>query len=211
MPSLRAQIERRWPGAAVVDHHGMTEMGPVSYGCPARRDVLHIMESAYIPEVLDPSSGRRVPPGEKGELILTNLSRTGSPLLRYRTGDLVEAVPEQPCQCGSCELALQGGILGRTDDMIIVRGVNIYPSAVDEILRQFEEVAEYRVEINTTQVLPELKIQFEPTSQVKNTDALTKQIEASLYKTFALRIPVQAAPNGSLPRFEMKATRWVRS
>jgi len=211
VPSLRARIERLWPGAAVVDHHGMTETGPVSYGCPVRPDVLHVMESAYIPEVLDPSSGRRVPPGEKGELILTSLGRTGSPLLRYRTGDLVEAAPEQPCQCGTYELALQGGILGRTDDMIIVRGVNIYPSAVDEILHQFEEVAEYRVEINTTQVLPELKIQIEPSLQVKDLEVLIRRIESSLHKAFALRIPVQSAPVGSLPRFEMKAVRWVRS
>lgn len=210
VPSLRTRIEKLWPGAVVVDHHGMTETGPVSYGCPSRPNVLHIIESAYIAEVLDPGSGRKVASGRKGELVLTNLGRTGSPLLRYRTGDLVEAAAEQPCKCGSYELALLGGILGRTDDMIIVRGVNIYPRAIDEIIRQFEEVGEYRVEVNTTSVLPELKIQIEPKSSVNNVDALTKQIEDSLYKTFALRIPVQAAPSGSLPRFEMKATRWVR-
>ena len=211
VPSLRTRIEGLWPGAAVVDHHGMTETGPVSYGCPIRPDVLHIIESAYIAEVLDPGNGGKVPSGRKGELVLTNLGRLGSPLLRYRTGDLVVPAAEQPCKCGSYELALEGGILGRTDDMIIVRGVNIYPCAIDEIVRQFEEVGEYRVEVNTTSVLPELKIQIEPTSQVKSLDALTKQIEASLYKTFALRIPVQATPSGSLPRFEMKANRWVRS
>ena len=209
--SMRARIERLWPGATVVDHHGMTETGPVSYGCAARPNVLHIIESSYIAEVLDPGSSRRVHPGQRGELVLTNLGRTGSPLLRYRTGDLVEAAAEQPCECGSHELALEGGILGRTDDMIIVRGVNIYPCAIDEIVRQFEEVGEYRVEVNTTNALTELKIHIEPTSQVKSLNALTKQIEASLYKTFALRIPVQAALSGSLPRFEMKASRWVRS
>lgn len=209
--SMRARIERLWPGAKVVDHHGMTETGPVSYGCAARPNVLHIIESSYIAEVRDPGSGRSVLPGQRGELVLTNLGRTGSPLLRYRTGDLVEAAAEQPCECGSHELALEGGILGRTDDMIIVRGVNIYPCAIDEIVRQFEEVGEYQVEVNTTNALTELKIHIEPTSRVKSLNALTKQIEASLYKTFALRIPVQAAPGGSLPRFEMKASRWVRS
>ena len=211
VPSLRARIESLWPGAKVMDHHGMTETGPVSYGCPSRPNVLHIIESAYITEVLDPESGRRVSPGQKGELVLTTLGRTGSPLLRYRTGDLVEAAAEQPCQCGSYELALLGGILGRTDDMVIVRGVNIYPSAVDDILRQFQEVGEYRVEVSTSSALPELKIQIEPTSLVENVNALTKQIEDSLYKTFALRIPIQFTPIGSLPRFEMKASRWVRS
>jgi phenylacetate-CoA ligase len=211
VPSLRARIEKLWPGAVVVDHHGMTETGPVSYGCPNQPNVLHIMESAYIAEVLDPGDSRKVPSGRKGELVLTNLGRTGSPLLRYRTGDLVEAAAEQPCACGTYELALLGGILGRTDDMIIVRGVNIYPCAIDEILSQFEGVGEYRVEVSTTSALPELKIQIEPRSPAENLDALTKRIEALLYKIFALRIPVRATPYGSLPRFEMKAVRWVRT
>lgn len=211
VPSLRARIEMLWPGAAVVDHHGMTETGPVSYGCPTRPNVLHVLESAFIAEVLEPGSDRKVLPGRKGELVLTNLGRMGSPLLRYRTGDLVEVALEQPCTCGSYELALQGGILGRTDDMVIVRGVNIYPSAVDDILRQFEEVGEYRVEVNTASTLTELKIQIEPRSPVENLETLTKKIEASLHETFALRIPVQFTPSGSLPRFEMKAMRWLRS
>jgi phenylacetate-CoA ligase len=107
VPSLRARIERLWPGAAVVDHHGMTETGPVSYGCAARPNVLHIIESSYIAEVLDPGSSRWVHPGQRGELVLTNLGRTGSPLLRYRTGP-GRGRAEQPCECGSYELALKG-------------------------------------------------------------------------------------------------------
>ena len=91
IPATRAHIEKLWPGARVVDHHGMTETGPVSYGCPQRPGVLHVIESAYIAEVIDPESGQAVPPGGTGELVLTNLGRMGSPLLRYRTGDLVRA------------------------------------------------------------------------------------------------------------------------
>jgi phenylacetate-CoA ligase len=143
--STRARIEALWSNARVVDHHGMTEIGPASYGCPMRPGVLHVIESEYIAEVIDPLSGAPVEPGGKGELILTNLGRTGSPLLRYRTGDLVERGADSQCECGTLDLALEGGILARTDDMVIIRGVNLYPSAIEDVLRTCDGVAEYRV------------------------------------------------------------------
>ena len=136
----------------------MTEIGPVSYGCPSRPGVLHIIESAYIAEVIDPD------PSGAGELVLTNLGRTGSPILRYRTGDLVKPATG-PCKCGTSDLALEGGILGRTDDMLVVRGVNIYPSTVEDLMRSFPDVAEYRVEVRTAHALPELQVQVEPTPE----------------------------------------------
>ena len=122
VPRVFARIESLWPGARVVDHHGMTETGPVSYGCRQWPGVLHVVESAFIAEVVDPDSGKALPRGSRGELVLTNLGRIGSPLLRYRTGDLVETAPDELCECGSRETALLGGILGRTDDMLVVRG-----------------------------------------------------------------------------------------
>src|ERR1043166_2093811 len=128
VPAIRSQIEQLWPGARVFDHHGMTEVGPVTYECPARPGVLHVMEEAYLPEIIAPGSGPPVNPGQEGELVLTTLGRTGSPLLRYRTGDLVRASEKWVCICGRSELALPGGILGRSDDMVVVRGVNVYPS-----------------------------------------------------------------------------------
>lgn len=210
IPATRTHIEKLWPGARVVDHHGMTETGPVSYGCPKRQAVLHVIESAYIAEVIDPASGRAVPPGSTGELVLTNLGRAGSPLLRYRTCDLVQRGAEVPCECGTYDLALQGGILGRTDDMVVVRGVNVYPSAVENILRTCEGVAEYRVEIRTDRALPELSIQVEPSPQHVDAAGLTKRVETALSNAFGLRIPVSSVPSGHLPRFEMKAQRWVR-
>jgi phenylacetate-CoA ligase len=188
--ATRAHIEQLWPGARVVDHHGMTETGPVSYGCPERPGVLHVIESSYIAEVID------------GELILTNLGRIGSPLIRYRTGDLVRAVRGQ-CVCGTSDVALEGGILGRTDDMVVVRGVNIYPSAVEEVLRS-EGVTEYRVEIRTKRALTQLHIQVEADAGVIH------RLEAALTNAFSLRIPVSSVPTGTLPRFEAKAKRWVR-
>jgi len=188
--ATRGHIEKLWPGARVVDHHGMTETGPVSYGCPMRPGVLHVIESSFVAEVID------------GELILTNLGRIGSPLIRYRTGDVVHAVRGQ-CICESSDVALEGGILGRTDDMVVVRGVNIYPSAVEEVLRS-EGVTEYRVEVRTERALTELHIQVEAES------GATHRLEAALTNALSLRIPVSSVVSGTLPRFEAKAKRWIR-
>jgi phenylacetate-CoA ligase len=210
VPAVRARIETSWPGARVVDHHGMTETGPVSYGCPALPGVLHVIESGFIAEVIDPESCQPVPPGARGELVLTNLGRVGSPLLRYRTGDLVERAPDGLCECGSCEMSLPGGILARADDMVVVRGVNVYPSAVEEIVRGSDGIAEYRVEIDTGHPLPELRILVEPTPECVDVAGLEKRLQASLRTALGLRIAVTRVSRGELPRFEMKAQRWIR-
>jgi phenylacetate-CoA ligase len=206
-PATRSRISKLWLGAQVVDHHGMTEIGPVSYGCPKQPGVLHVIEESYIAEVIDPKGERAVPPGGVGELVLTNLGRLGSPLLRYRTGDLVQAAAEQRCACGAAGMALNGGILGRTDDMLVVRGVNVYPRAVDNILRSFDAVGEYQVQVRNRASLPELNILIE--AAPGHGPNLIHTLEAALANAFALRIPVALSPFGSLPRFEMKARRWV--
>ncbi len=213
VPAVRERIERAWPGARAYDHHGMTEVGPVSVPCPMRRDVLHVMESAYLPEVVDPAGGAPVAPVAPvavGELVLTTLGRTGSPLLRYRTGDLVRTEPPGRCACGRCDLTLVGGILGRADDMVPVRGVNLYPSAVDQVLRAFDGVAEYRVEIRTERSMSEANVIVEAAPSVNDGTALAGRIEQALRDAFSLRIPVSVVAPGSLPRSEMKANRWVR-
>jgi phenylacetate-CoA ligase len=211
VPATRGHISKLWHGARVVDHHGMTEIGPVSYGCPKRPGVLHVIEDSYIAEVIDPLTGQPVPRGVTGELVLTNLGRLGSPLLRYRTSDIVQAAAEERCACGASGLALNGGILGRTDDMLVVRGVNVYPSAVENILRGFDAVSEYRVEIQNHRTLPELSVQVEAAPAHAHDATLTHRLEAALTNAFALRIPVAQVPQGSLPRFEMKARRWVQA
>lgn len=209
IPATRSEIERLWKGARVVDHHGMTEVGPVSYNCPARRDVLHVIESGYIAEIVD-AAGAPVPPGSPGELVLTNLGRTGSPLIRYRTGDLVKASPAAHCACGSFELALEGGILGRTDDMVVVRGVNVYPAAVEEVVHACGGIAEYQVRVSSARALTELSLVIEPEPGVDDAARVCHRLEVALRDALSLRIPVAATERGSLPRFEMKARRWVR-
>ena len=213
IPATRARLEELWPGARVYDHHGMTEVGPVSYECPARPGVLHVISRAFLAEVVDPVTGQPVSEGARGELILTNLGRTGSPLLRYRTGDLVQLSTLNSqlstCPCGSADLALEGGILGRVDDMIVVRGVNVYPSAVEEIIRRVGSIAEFQVRVSQRQALAELTVTIEPTAGSSDT-GLATQLAAAFESSLALRVPVVLAAPGSLPRFESKARRWIR-
>ena len=120
----------------------MTETGPVGQECYAQPSGLHVVETDFLTEVIDPTTGRLVPPGQEGELVLTTLGRWGSPVIRYRTGDLVRIDP-RPCPCGSPFVHLDGGILGRIDDMIHIRGVNVYPTVLEELLRRFPEVVEF--------------------------------------------------------------------
>lgn len=208
IPATRALLEKLWPGTKIVDHHGMTETGPVSYECPKRRGVLHVIEREFVAEVIDSESGQLLPEGTRGELVLTNLGRWGSPVIRYRTGDIVQPSRGR-CECGSDELALEGGILARTDDMVVIRGVNVYPSAIDQIMRECGGVAEYRVEVAALRGMVELRIQVEPEAE-GNAAALAHHLEAEMRNAFGLRIPIATVAVGSLPRFEMKAKRWVR-
>ena len=209
MPSIRKRIEASWNGARVVDHHGMTETGPVSYQCPAMPDLLHILESDFIAEVIDPQTGHDAAPGETGELVLTNLGRKGSPVLRYRTSDLVKRSEAELCACGSHEMGLQGGILGRTDDMVTVRGVNLYPAAVEEIVRACQGVGEYRVMVAKRRELAEVSLEVEAAADCQDPSTLGERLRKMLGMALTLRIAVSVVPAGSLPRFEMKARRWV--
>ena len=207
IPATRARLKEAWPGVEVFDHHGMTEVGPVTYQCPAQTGVLHVLEEAYLPEIIHPESAEPVAASETGELVLTTLGRHGSPLIRYRTGDLVVAAVKSPCCCGSHDLALQGGILGRADDMVVVRGVNIYPSAVEEILHGTGGVAEYRVNISRNDALVEMSVEVEP--EDGDDGALAKRLAKAFQQSLSLRVPVKLVEPGALPRFELKARRWI--
>ena len=217
LPAMRERISSAWNHARVFDHHGMTEVGPVTYECPVCPGVLHVMESGYYAEVLTPGTNDPIGPGEPGELVLTTLRRFGSPLLRYRTGDLVRLRHDpldaraEPCACGSCQLALPGGILGRTDDMVVIRGVNIYPSAVDELIRREPGVGEYQVTLDLHSGMHEMVVRIEPVPGGEDVAAVAHHLERTFQVAFSLRVPVIPVPIRSLPRFEMKARRWVRS
>jgi phenylacetate-CoA ligase len=207
VPATRGRIEAAW-GARVFDHTGMTETGPLAAECVAGPGGLHVLETEYIVEVIDPTTGRPVAPGAEGELVVTNLHRAGSPLLRYRTGDLV-CIDPKPCPCGRPWVRLAGGVRGRADDMIVLRGNNVHPSAIEGIVRRFAEVVEYRVEVDESAALAALRIEVEP-GDAAGGDALAARVAQAVRDELLFRAEVRAVAPGSLPRFDLKARRFVR-
>ncbi len=203
IPATRTRIQDAWQ-ARVFDHHGMTEVGPMSIECTHAPGGLHILEGDYVTEVIDPVSGAEVPPGSLGELVVTNLGRVGSPVVRYRTGDLVRLDP-MPCPCGRTFCRLEGGVLGRTDDMIPIRGNNFYPGALEEVIRRFAEVVEFRVEVDTSAALAELRVEIEPRAGAM--PSLASRIAQAIRDDLLFRAEVVLVGPGTLPRFEMKAQR----
>jgi phenylacetate-CoA ligase len=207
IPATRARIEEAW-GARVFDHCGLTEVGPVGVECRENPAGLHILESEYLAEVIDPSTTGPLAVGQIGELVLTSLGRPGSPVIRYRTGDLVRVDP-RPCPCGRALLRLEGGILGRADDMVHVRGNNVYPTALEAVIRRFAELAEYRVEVDQSGPLTALRIEVEPGREEWG-PTLVEQVDRAIRDELLFRAEVRAVAPGSLPRFEMKAQRVIR-
>ncbi len=198
IPATRQRIEQAWH-ACTYDHAGMTEMGAFGFSCVEQNGV-HVNEGEFIAEIINPATGEPVQPGEVGELVLTNLGRWGYPALRYRTGDLVRN-GGYACGCGRSFLSLPGGVLGRADDMLIVRGVNVYPSALADILHRFPEVQEYRIIVTRSGVMDEITLQVECPPE------LIPRLTEELHIALNLRVPIEPVDFGSLPRFELKAKR----
>jgi phenylacetate-CoA ligase len=199
IPAVRARIEAGWK-ARSFDHGGMTEMGAYGYEC-AEQAGLHVNESEFILEVVDPVTGL---PAPDGELILTNLGRVGSPAVRYRTGDHVR-LARGACGCGRTFARLDGGILGRLDDMLIVRGVNVFPAAIESVVRRFSAIEEFQIEVFKDGALDEVRVLVE-----LDDTAGVPRVQEALRATLGIRLEVAAVPARSLPRFELKARRVVR-
>ena len=206
IPATRERIERAW-GARVFDQHGLTEVGPVSFECFEQPGALHVNENEFICEVVDPGTLEPVADGHPGELLLTNLGRTGSPVIRYRTGDVVVRRSER-CACGRTFARLEGGIIARTDDMVNIRGVNVYPAAIESVLRGFEEVIEFRSTVSRTGALRSLALEVELTTAC-DPRTITTGITQRLRDALGLTVPIQVVAPATLPRFEMKARRFV--
>ncbi|WDL95739.1 phenylacetate--CoA ligase family protein [Alicyclobacillus sp. ALC3] len=198
IPAVRDAIETAW-GAKCYDHSGMTEMGAYGYSCHEQCG-LHVNEREFLAEIVDPKTLEPVASGETGELVLTNLGRYGFPLIRYRTGDIVLR-SDEPCACGNPYRLLPGGILGRADDMVVVRGVNVYPQSLEAIIREFEEVTEFRIIYETVEEMVQVKL------QVEAPDSVVQPLASKLRQRVGLRIEVETVPANTLPRFEMKARR----
>jgi phenylacetate-CoA ligase len=199
LPHVRRRIEEAW-GATVIDHAGASEIGPWGYGDGQQRG-LHIIESEFIAEFLSVATGGPANDGELAELVLTPLGRLGSPVIRYRTGDLVRPL----VQHGGANqfVLLEGGVLGRADDMFIVRGVNIFPSSIDQIVRGFPEVVEYRAVITRQSSIDSLLVEIEDRLNAPN------RVARELRLRLGLKVEVCCVPLGTLPRFEGKGNRFV--
>ena len=195
IPATRAAIEESY-GATCFDHTGMTELGPTGFSC-SQRDGVHLIESEFIFEVLD-ADGH---PSDEGELVATNLGRWGMPLFRYRTGDRVRASREQ-CSCGSPFMKLLGGIQGRVDDMFTLRGVNLFPSQVEDIVRRYPEVVEFVIERRRERQMDEVSLLIETAGGFS-----THRLEADLRQALGVRLNCRVVERGTLPRSEIKAKR----
>lgn len=199
VPSIRERIESAWQ-ARVIDHSGASEVGPWGFADAESRG-LYVNEHDFIAEFIAVESGQAAGEGELSELVLTTLSRAGSPVIRYRTGDLVRPTWNSAGPCNF--VLLEGGVLGRSDDMMIIRGVNIFPSSIEQILRSFPEVVEYRMTADKHGEMDALRIEIE--------DRLNKpqRVADELQLRLGLKVEVREVEPGTLPRFEGKGKRFI--
>ena len=201
LPAVRSRIEEGF-GASCIDHAGLTEAGPFGYPCPDGHG-LHVDESEFVCEILDDDL-QATPPNERGELVITPLNRTGFPVLRYRTGDIV-VNSEDRCPAGHERRWLPGGIVGRTDDMVVIRGMNVYPSAIEEAVRNIDSSGEFRITFYTERSgLDEVKLEVE-----LEEGAEARRLQETMRQQLGLRVRVVPVSPGLLPREEGKARRVV--
>jgi len=211
VPSTKKQIERIW-GAKNYDNIGSTEISNFGFECIAQKGT-HVIESMFLAEVIDPQSGKSLGPGQEGELVLTNLCCESMPLIRWRMGDIVK-FDVKKCDCGRTFLRLDGGIIGRADDMFQFAGVNVFPSAIENFVRETKEFSnEYQVFAPKMGAGKHLKIRVEPTSLTLSKEEMDRAVKA-FKEIFKFRIgvtpDVEVVKIGELPRFEGKARRVIR-
>jgi phenylacetate-CoA ligase len=200
LPAVRAEIENAW-SARCFDHAGLSEVGSLAYPCDVAGG-LHLAEDEFIAEILEPSGLEEAQEGEIGELVVTALGRAGFPAIRYRTGDLVECQPD-PCPAGHPGRWLPGGILGRADDMVVIRGMNVFPSAIEQVLRDSGILGEFRITFySEPSAMDEVKVEVELAQP-----ALAREIQATLRQRLGLRVRIVPLKPGILPVHTGKARR----
>ena len=210
--NTRVELERRL-GVKAYDSYGLSEMyGPgVAFECPEHNG-LHIWHDCYLAEIIDPETGERLAPGERGELVITPLVKEALPLVRYRTGDITRLL-EGECACGRGQKIER--ITGRSDDMLVIRGINIFPSQIEHVLRSLPEVGDqFMVYVDRVRHLDEMTIEVEMTragfsGELQDLARVQKKIVGELHSTLGLRTAVKLVEPGSLPRFEGKAKRVI--
>ncbi len=216
IPSTKQRIEELWH-ASLHDDFGCTEvaMSPLGYTCREqvrRTDApvdVHLMEDVYLPEVLDPETMQPVPEGQSGVLVVSNLFSESQPILRYVMGDWI-SVTSEPCPCGRTHARAIGGLKGRNDELIKIRGLMFFPAVIEDSVRRLTEVGdEFRIEIRRVDDMDKIKITVEPSSQIpKGSYAPPQQrIARALKGSLGIDVDVELVPYGSLPRTQFKAKR----
>ncbi len=209
IPATKALIERQW-GAKAADTAGMTELGTIMiFECDHQPGGTHIIEDHYIEEVVDPETDEPVGYGEMGERVVTSFGRGFIPVIRYRTRDFVVKAPHTACTCGRTFDIYEGGIRGRVDDMKLVRGTNVYPRAVEAIVREHAEVDEFQIHLFTAEgIRDEIEVLVEIPDPNVDAAMLVADLQRELAEAHeGLRFGVQQVENETLPRFELKAKR----
>jgi phenylacetate-CoA ligase len=201
LSAVRSRIEEGF-GASCFDHAGLTEAGPFGYPCSEGHG-LHVDEGEFVCEILD-EDFNPAPEGERGELLITPLRRTGFPVLRYRTGDVVVHTEER-CPAGHEDRWLPGGIVGRADDMVVIRGMNVYPAAIEEAVRHLGGSGEFRITFYSERNgMDEVKLEVE---LEEGADA--RSLQDVMRQQLGLRVRVVPVVPGLLPRTDGKARRVV--
>ena len=211
--NLRAELERKLD-YKVLDVYGLTEtMGPgVAIECMEQQG-LHIAEDHFYCEIIDPVTGEVLPDGEWGELVITTIDREASPVVRYRTRDITRIIPGE-CPCGRTHRRIDR-LHGRTDDMLIIRGVNVFPSQIEDVMKTVPQVSSwYQIELTRTGALDVVTLKVEPTpdfhfDEISEIDALQKGIQTKLKNALAVGIKVKVVEPHSIPRSEGKAKRII--
>jgi len=213
IPAMKRQLERGW-GAKCGDTAGMTEIGTIfAFECAEQPGGTHIIEDHMYEEVINPASGEPVKYGELGERVVTSFGRGLMPLIRYRSGDIVMRVPHSNCRCGRTTDIYEGGIRGRFDDMKLIRGTNVYPRAVESIVREHDSIDEFQIYVwhDENNIRDEITVRLElkPANQI-GWPELSERLRKDLAGAHeGLRFNLELMPAGSLPRYELKARRLV--
>jgi len=208
VPTTRRAIEEAW-GASAYEQYGLAEVGAIAWGCQLQHGV-HLTEDQTYATVVDPETGRPVGDGEVGENLVTSYIQFSQPIIKYRTHDLVRPV-RKTCECGRSWILFEGGVLGRTDHMIIIKGTNVYPTAVEALLGEVQGLTphyELHVVRGRTGDALTVKVEAESGYPADWYGDLRQKTEQLLYERILVRIAVEIEPPGTLPRYELKAKRF---
>lgn len=201
LPAVKGRIEKIW-GARCYDHAGATEVGAWGFERDGQRG-LQLNEEEFVFEVIDPVTNESA---QEGELVITNLGRIGMPVIRYRTGDRVKLQSTISPE-GHVHRWLENGVMGRIDDLLVVRGINVFPSAIENIVRKFPEVVEFAVDIYRNNEMDEIEIRLEIKDSTPEKVAMS--VAETMHSKLSLRVNTKPVPFGTLPLFDHKAKRFT--